>query len=240
MHGLCLLISGGDFSPLPKELYEADYVIACDKGWQYAERLGLSPDLILGDFDSVPPPMTSVPVEHFPTRKDDTDTMLAARRALAMGYRDIAVACAFGGRFDHALANLQTAAFLASHGARTRLVGTDTDALAFAGANADALAFDRTDIDVRTFAGANTDAPAFVRTERFPRRDGWSLSVFALSDICQGVSIRGTEYVCTDETLTNTFPIGISNAWASEEAEISVRSGILLVMHSKLQKGEHI
>ena len=211
MNDLCLIVSGGEFAPLPEDLRRPAFVIACDRGWQYARRLGLSPDLTVGDFDSAPPPETGAPVERVPTRKDDTDTMLAARRALEKGFRDIAVCCAFGGRLDHTLANLQTAAWLVSHGARVRLTGTDTDALAFSGGTAE-----------------------------FPRRDGWSLSVFALTDACDGVSIRGTKYECESAALTSAFPLGVSNVWAEEEAVISVKSGILLVMQSRLQKEEHI
>ena len=174
--GLCVVVSGGEYCPLPEELRGADYVIACDRGWQYAQRMGLRPDWIVGDFDSAPPPETDVSVTRVPTRKDDTDTMLAARQALALGYRDVAILCAFGGRL----------------------------------------------------------------TRRLPRREQRSLSLFALSERCEGVSIRGTKYECENETLTNSFPLGVSNVWASPEAEISVRSGILLVLQSALTPGEHI
>ena len=211
MKGTCLIVSGGELAPLPPELRRPAFVIACDRGWQHAQALMLRPDLIVGDFDSAPPPETDAPVERVPTRKDDTDTMLAARRALELGFRDVAVCCAFGGRLDHTLANLQTAAWLVSRGARVRLLGADTDALVFSGGSA-----------------------------VFPRRDGWSLSVFALSDSCAGVTVRGAKYACENETLTNAFPLGVSNVWASEEATVSARSGILLVIQSKLQKGEHI
>lgn len=211
MEGTCLIVSGGDFCPPPDALRDAVFVIACDRGYVYAERLGLTPDLIIGDFDSAPPPRSSAPVKRFPSRKDDTDTMLAAREALVRGFADVAVCCAFGGRLDHTLANLQTAAYLAAHGARARLYGSDAEALAFAAGEA-----------------------------RIPRRAGWSLSVFALSDKCEGVTIRGAKYECENETLTNAFPLGVSNVWAAEEAVISARSGILLALQSRLREGEHI
>ena len=205
MSALCLIVSGGDFAPIPAEVAAADYVIACDRGWQYARRMGLRVDEILGDFDSAPEPETEIPVERFPVRKDDTDTMLAARRALELGYRDIAVCCAFGGRLDHSLANIQTAAFLVRRGARVRLLGAGTDGLAFTGGEA-----------------------------VFPRREGWSLSVFSVSDVCMGVAIRGPEYDGEGIELTNRFPLGISNKWKDSTARISVRKGILMVMESRI------
>ena len=211
MEGLCLIVSGGDFCALPEELRAPEYTIACDRGYEYAARLGLAPDLIVGDFDSAPPPSDGAPIERLPTRKDDTDTMFAARQALDAGYRDVAICCAFGGRLDHTLANLQTAAWLVEHGARARLTGADTDAWAFTAGCA-----------------------------RFPRREGWSLSVFALSGRCEGVTVRGAKFTCEDAALTSAFPLGVSNVWTADEAEIAVKSGILLVLQSKLEKGEHI
>ena len=191
MSGHCLIVSGGAYCEIPKEARAADYVIACDRGYRHAERMGIMPDLIVGDFD--------------------TDTMLAARRAAELGYGEATICCCFGGRLDHTLANLQTAAWLVEHGASVRLTGTDTEAYAFT-------------------AGKT----------RIPRRDGWSLSLFSLSDRCEGVSIRGTEYDGENITIRNSFPVGISNRWSAGEAEISVRQGILLIIESRLKKGEHI
>ncbi len=212
MEGLCLIVSGGDFCPLPEDLDAPARVIACDRGYVHAERLGLVPDRIVGDFDSAPPPeRTAASVRRVPSRKDDTDTMLAAREAAEEGWRDVAICCAFGGRLDHTLANLQTAAFLAERGCRVRLTGTDTDALVFASGR-----------------------------EAFPRRAGRSFSVFALSGRCEGVTIRGAAYECENAVLTSAFPLGVSNTWAADEILVEARRGILLVMQSALRRGEHI
>jgi len=211
MNKRCLIISGGEECPLPADLGEMDCVIACDKGYLYAGRMGLKPDLIVGDFDSAPMPETAIPVERLPSRKDDTDTMIAARHAAEMGCSEAVILCCFGGRLDHTLANLQTGAWLAERGITVRLIGGDTEAAVFSGG-----------------------------TIRFPRREGWSLSLFALSDRCEGVTIRGTKYDGEGLTLTNAFPLGVSNVWTSEVAEITVSSGILLVMQSLLKEGEHI
>ena len=211
MDALCLIVSGGAFAPLPDDLPAPDFVIACDRGWQHAERLGATPDLIVGDFDSAAAPRTDAPVERLPTRKDDSDTMYAARRAMALGFRSVALCCAFGGRLDHTLANLQTAAWIVAHGGEAQLLGVNERAFVFTAAR-------------RTF----------------PRREGVSLSLFALSDVCEGVTARGTKFDCADVTLRSAFPLGVSNVWTAETAEIAVRSGILMVLQSKLQKGEHI
>ncbi len=211
MEDYCLIVSGGAFAPLPEDLGAPRCVIACDRGWQYAARLGVAPTLIVGDFDSAAAPDTATPVERLPTRKDDTDTMYAARRALALGWRQVAICCAFGGRLDHTLANIQTAAWLVERGCAVQLLGADERAWVFT-------------------AGQR----------RFARQAGHSLSLFALSDACEGVSLRGTKFDCADVTLRASFPLGVSNVWTAETAEVTVARGTLMVLQSKLQKGEHI
>lgn len=207
----CLILSGGDYCAVPEELRQTSFIIACDHGWEYAGIAGVKPDLIVGDFDSSEPPKNDTAVTFLPTRKDDTDTMYAVRTAVDRGYRKIAIACAFGGRLDHTIANLQSAAYVVSHGGICRLIGENTEALVFTSS-----------------------------CEVFPRRNGWSLSLFSLSDACTGVTVCGTKFDCENVTLTNTFPLGVSNVWTAEEAAVALNSGILCVIQSRLKKGEHI
>nr|MBQ6241642.1 thiamine diphosphokinase [Lachnospiraceae bacterium] len=215
MDRYCLIITGGDFCELPDDLKNKTpaCVIACDIGWRYAERLGLAPDLAVGDFDSAPAP-EGVPVKRVPSRKDDTDTMLAVKEALAAGFREIVILCAFGGRWDHTVANLQSGAYAVKSGAvRVRLTGADTEALVI----------------------APEAGPV-----KLPRRADRSLSLFALSDRVEGLSLKGTKYDGEELALESSFPLGVSNHWTAAEAEISFRDGILLVIQSKLKDGEHI
>jgi len=80
-----------------------------------------------------------------------------------------------------------------------------------------------------------TDIYVFSKgTKSFEKREGYSFSVFALSDECRGVSISGTKYLLENAAVTNSFPIGVSNEWKEETAEVSLESGILMVVLSKL------
>lgn len=202
----CLIISGGEYTPLPDHKEAYSYIIACDKGWQHASRMKLVPDIVIGDFDSSPVPEGRLPIKTYPKEKDDTDTMLAARHALELGYKDITICCAFGGRIDHALGNIQAAAFIVSNGGEAALMGNDTFAYAFNG-----------------------------KKRVFPRLGEYSFSVFALSDKCTGVSILGSLYDCEDTDFTNCFPLGVSNGWKNDTIEICAGSGILLVVESRLR-----
>lgn len=111
--------------PLP-----GDFVIAADGGYQAAGSLGITPDLVVGDFDSLGYVPEGVPIERHPVMKDDTDTLLAVRLGLERGYRNFVITGAIGGRLDHTIANLQTLVFLADHGAVGLLYGDSTVATA--------------------------------------------------------------------------------------------------------------
>lgn len=198
------IVSGGRFSPLT-DLEKCGYIIACDKGYVYLAERGLRPALLVGDFDSYTGPLPQeVPRLDLPVEKDDTDTMAAIRHAVTQGCKEIWLYCALGGRLDHLLGNLQAAAFAVAHGARVRILDRENEITVFT-----------------------------ADTITVPPRAGWSLSVLALTDQCTGVSIHGTKYELDQVTVTNTFPIGISNQWHGE-ARISVETGILAILESRM------
>ena len=201
----CVVISGGDFSPV-SGISPDDFVIACDRGYVYCERLGLRPDLIISAFDSYSGPVDSeIPLNRFVSEKDDTDTMLAVRYAVEHGFHELLLCCALGGRLDHLIANLQSLVFAQKHGLPAVLLSEDTE--------------------IRTLAGGAL---------RIPRREDRSLSVFALDGPCRGVCITGAKYPLANAELLPSFPLGVSNTWAGEEAVISVEEGILLIVLSKI------
>ncbi len=199
----CVIISGGEYSP---PLLEGDCVIACDKGYSYALRAGLKPDLVVGDFDSCTDELPSdIPVLRYKKEKDDTDTMLAVRYALERGFRELLLLCALGGRLDHCLANLQCAAFAAERGADVSILSEDT----------------------RIYLLRSG-------TKELPRLEGFSLSVLAHSERCLGVTLRGVKYPLTDATLESSVPLGVSNAWSGDRATVTVADGTLMIVLSRM------
>ena len=202
----CYIFAAGTFFGLRERPgMPGDLVIAADAGYRVCQREHLTPDVILGDFDSMEAPDAGERVRRLPVEKDDTDTMAAIRHAAAQEEcGEIWLYCALGGRLDHLLGNLQAAAFAVRRGIPVRIVDEENEILVFSG-------------------GSVT----------VPERAGYSLSVLALSDRCTGVSIRGTKYELEDVTVENSFPIGVSNQWRGT-AEITVEQGVLAVIESKM------
>ena len=206
--GTCLIISGGDYSPLKDDI-GYDYVIACDLGYEHALKMGIKPDIMVSDFDSLDRskfPADEIPLLEYPVRKDDSDTMLAIKHALKGGFDHIIISCALGGRLDHTIANIQSMAYVAEHGGVCEII-SDKEYL-------------------RTFTGGELS---------LEKREGFSLSLFSITDRCTGVSISGSAYDCENVTLTNSFPLGISNYWKEERVTIRMSEGIMLIAESLIK-----
>lgn len=206
--GTCLIISGGDYSPLKDDI-GYDYVIACDLGYEHALKMGIKPDIMVSDFDSLDRskfPADEIALLEFPVRKDDSDTMLAIKHALKEGYGHIVISCALGGRLDHTIANIQSMAYVAERGGVCEII-SDKEYL-------------------RTFTGGELS---------LEKREGFSLSLFSITDRCTGVSISGSAYDCENVTLTNSFPLGISNYWKEERVTIRMSKGIMLIAESLIK-----
>ena len=99
---------------------EGDMVLCADAGLAHARRMGVKPDAVIGDFDSMEEPQGENVIRH-PVVKDDTDTMLCVKYAWEWGIRDFFIVGGIGGRLDHTLANLQTLNHLAAHGGHAEL-----------------------------------------------------------------------------------------------------------------------
>lgn len=212
----CLIISGGEYSELPENL-QYDYCIACDSGYEHAINMRILPDIVVGDFDSISQSFKStleskdrgIPVVTFPKEKDDTDTMLAIKHAIKMGCSHIILSCCLGGRYDHTMANIQSMKYIAGHKCSCELYGNGE--------------------------WMRIITPSDGRCE-IPKRNGYSLSLFALSDRCDNLSISGAKYSVSGLSLTNDFPMGHGNSWLDNVITISIGSGVLLLMESRMEE----
>ena len=199
----CVIFCAGRFNGLIEPVNENEYLIAADGGLTHMEQLGLTPNMILGDFDS----LGYVPqgAQVFPVEKDDTDAMLAVRKGLELGCkRFLLYGSLDGSRLDHTVANFQTLQFLADRGAEGYLVGCDYIATVVKNGT---LTFDESCEGV--------------------------LSVFCMGKDAEGVTIKGAKYELEEGSLTAGFPLGVSNHFVGKKTTISVEKGSLLVLYQK-------
>lgn len=184
---------------------ENDTVLCADGGYTHARAANITVDLVIGDCDSG----ANIPetlLRRSPVEKDDTDTMLCIRYAIESGHRNLLIIGGIGGRLDHTIANMQALAFAHKQGVYAELC----------------------DANERVFLLENGSC-------LLPREEGRALSLFSYSACCEGVCEQGVQYPLKDATLTHAFPLGVSNKILETEALISVRSGILLVIVSRLR-----
>lgn len=227
----CYIVGAGDFTARGFAPGPDDLVLAADGGYRALYSLGYMPDLLLGDFDSLGdlPLPADLPVVRFPVRKDDTDTGLALRHGLDLGFRDFALYGCAGGRVDHLLANFQSMARVSRLGATVRLAAPDYDAWSLTGPapNAPAPAPGGP-------APAAPDALAPAAVLALPPRPGGTLvSVFCQGDRAEGVTLAGLAYPLSDAALTGDFPLGVSNRRLDgQRATVAVRRGTLLILQS--------
>lgn len=100
-----------------------DFVIACDRGLLNAQKLGILPDYIIGDFDSLGYTPNGKNCIELPVCKDDTDTAYAIKFAVDLGADEFYVFGASGGKLDHSFANIQLSQFYAEKGIKTVFFG---------------------------------------------------------------------------------------------------------------------
>lgn len=201
MNKTAYIVGAGDFCPRGLRRGPGSLLIAADGGYDSLARLGLRPDLVIGDMDSASARPSGLPVLRFPVRKDDTDLSLALRLSFRAGCRRLRLYGADGGpREDHFLGALQLMAHYSQKGANIRLISE------------------------RFTLYALTDAAIALAT-----RPGQTVSVFSHSAESLGVSLRGLSYEGEGLRLSSAFPLGISNAAAGRRALIGVKKGTLLI-----------
>ncbi|MBQ9543491.1 MAG: thiamine diphosphokinase [Clostridia bacterium] len=116
-----VIVGASEFGAIP--MMSDALLIAADGGLKRIESCGLSPDRVIGDFDSLGGIPQGENVLVYPPKKDDTDTMLASKLALSLGAKRVLICGALGGRDDHSFATLTTIAWISRHRARAAAVG---------------------------------------------------------------------------------------------------------------------
>lgn len=204
---IALVLAGGPLRPsarLRRRAVEAETVVAADGGLRHAVELGVRPDRLVGDLDSVRGEelerWPGLPVERHPSDKDALDLELAIDAALRDGASQVRVMGAFGGRFDQTLATALIAARYAEEGVEIALLDGIHDAYPLP-------------------AGRRYDEPL---------PEGTVFSLLSVADRSR-VDVGGAAYALTDAELPRGVGLGLSNL-ARGGPVVTVRAGLVLLI----------
>lgn len=185
-----------------------DFIICTDGGYDLAKKQNVTPDLLMGDFDSTSEILPDdIPVKRFNPEKDFTDLDLALKTAAEMEAANVIIIGGMGGRLDHTVANIQMLTEYTEH--FSSLIMMDGNNKCFV---------------------PNSRHKEYLE---IPFEKNSYLSLLPLSDRCTGVSISGVKYPLTGHTLIKGMSLGVSNEFIEEKAVLSVKNGTLLIIISK-------
>lgn len=204
----CVIFAGGIIADTDAldvgKIKNADCIICADRGCVYAEKLGIKPDLIVGDFDSYDGAFPeNTEIYRSVPEKDDTDTLLAVKKAISAGCDEITLYGGLGGRFDHAFANVQTIIYAHKRGCKMTIADRDNEL---------------------TAVGAGE--------YRLKNRCGFYISLFSLTERAMIDEWSGVKYPLENYEMSQEFPIGVSNEITADEAFLRISSGIVLIVRS--------
>ncbi len=200
----CVIIGGGDINnvyDVKEYLSEKDFYIFCDSGLYHMEKLGISADLIVGDFDSHEKPKTNIETIVLPREKDDTDTVFAVKEGIKRGFKEFLFLGVCGGRLDHTLGNISILLMLHSKG----LLGKIVD--------------DFSEMEI-------LDSETKYIDDSYSY-----FSLLNIDGTCRGVNEKNAKFPLENAEITAEYQYGISNeVLPGKIAEVSVKEGRALLV----------
>ncbi len=204
----CIIFSGADIDDydfVASFLRSDDFVICADSGLRHTEMLEVLPDLIIGDFDSLGKiPNLGCEIITLPCEKDDTDTFAAAEKAVEKGVDEVLIFGAIGTRFDHTLANIAVLEYLYKNGIIARIIDSHNDIMLVKN-----------------------------NSTKLKKQCGCFLSLIPLDERLVGVTVSGVKYPLENADIDRFKTLTVSNEINSDYAEITVKSGAVLIIVSR-------
>ena len=199
-----LIVGNGEVSEKIKPLLpENAYVICADGGFRHMDKLGLTPDIVIGDMDSVKADLHGEKTIVYPVRKDFTDSELAVNYAIDNGFSDLVLIGFTGTRTDHTLTNLFLLKGISERGARAEIIDEH---------------------NVIRYA----EKENIIRGKK-----GDIVSIIPIGGDVSGITTEGLDYPLFSETLEFGKGRGVSNEMTGDECRITVKNGSALIIKSK-------
>lgn len=195
-----------DINILKTEAKKSDVIICADGGAEYADMAGIIPSYLFGDMDSIPKNVlekfqnSGKEIVQFPTEKDDTDTEICVKKAIALGCSEICIVAGVGDRIDHSLGNVGLLHYIAKSGAKGYIINDDCTIY---------LCTDNLKVE---------------------GKEGDTVSIIPFYREAHGITTKNLYYPLKDDDMEFGVPRGVSNVMTHDECEVSVREGEVLVI----------
>ncbi len=203
----CVIVGGAeikDYNNVRSYLDKNDFYIYCDCGLKHSEKLKITPNLIVGDFDSYKKPETEIETIVLPREKDDTDTVFAIKEGINRGYDNFILIGVVGERLDHTLVNVSILNFLDSEGKKGKIID------------------DYSEMEIIS------NSPAFITD------DYSYFSLINIFGISEGVTIKNAKFTIENANITSEYQYATSNEVLNGKiAEVKVDNGKLLLIKVK-------
>lgn len=200
----CVIVSGAPENDVEymKPYFNNSYIICADSGYKKCERLGIIPNLIIGDFDSSDKPKCECEIISLDVRKDDTDTFHCVKIAVDKGFDEIIILGGIGSRIDHTYSNILSVNYCFDHHIKCALVNKNNL--------------------IRIISGDNV-----IKSNGFKY-----FSVFALFDKCVGLTINNAEYNLNNAAILPSQQYTQSNEFVTDTVQINIKEGKILLILS--------
>ncbi|MBR5285893.1 MAG: thiamine diphosphokinase [Clostridia bacterium] len=190
-----------DYENIKNQFRDDDFFAVCDCGLRHIEKLGITPDLIIGDFDSFERPNTEIETIALPREKDDTDTFFAAKEGVKRGFDEFLLLGVIGGRLDHSLGNISILLYLDSLELKAKAVD------------------DYSEMEIVS------KKAAFVES-KYPY-----FSLLNITGVAKGITIKNAKFPLENGEINCDYQYGVSNETINNSpAEVSVKEGKLLLI----------
>lgn len=206
-----IIIGNGNINDyeIIREYFDDAYIIACDGGLRHCRAMMITPNVMVGDFDSANKDdadffeKMGVPKIEYPKRKNMTDMEIGIDLAIEKKADEIYIVGGLGKRFDHSLANVHILLRPVSMGIRACLLDER---------NIITLVKDRIDI---------------------VGEKGQTVSLIPLTSVVKGINTENMEYSLDDAVMEIGNSLGVSNVMTEDTASVSVSEGVLIIIMSR-------
>ncbi|MCK8827221.1 thiamine diphosphokinase [Natroniella acetigena] len=183
-----------------------DEIFCADGGAEYAYELGLVPELILGDFDSISKKVLNyyrtkgVRLKKYPSEKDKTDSQILLEFLVEHEFEKVVIFAGLGGGLDHVLGNLY-------------LLGK----------------FSKFDINL-SLVSPSEIIEVISEQKIIKHQQDKRISFLPFTSKATGIDLEGFKYELTDGVMTRGDTLGLGNLITEEEAVIKLETGKLLMI----------